>query len=167
VIKPAHGGGGKGVVLHASTWDQVLAARQEYPSDEYLVQAQISPAVLDGRPAWFRIIFCAGKIFPCWWHPCTHVYTPLTDSERERFGLQPLESIARVMARLSQLELFSTEIAFTPSGCFYVIDYINDPVDLRLQSKAAEGVPDGIVEDIACRITDFVTARCDTFYAYS
>jgi len=32
------------------------------------------------------------------------------------------------------------------------VDYVNDPIDLRLQSRAVDGVPDFIVEDVAARI---------------
>jgi hypothetical protein len=48
--------------------------------------------------------------------------------------------------------LFSTEIAITSDGRFVIVDYVNDPIDLRLQSKASDGVPDDIVEDIAARL---------------
>jgi hypothetical protein len=37
-----------------------------------------------------------------------------------------------------------------------VVDYVNDPVDLRLQSKAIDGVPDGYVESIAGRLVRLV-----------
>ncbi len=36
------------------------------------------------------------------------------------------------------------------------VDYVNDPLDLRLQSKAADGVPDAIVENIAGRMARLV-----------
>ncbi|MCC7511318.1 MAG: hypothetical protein IT296_01585, partial [Anaerolineae bacterium] len=42
-----------------------------------------------------------------------------------------------------------------------VVDYVNDPIDLRLQSRAADGVPDFIVERIAARIADELTAKAD------
>jgi hypothetical protein len=166
VIKPAHGGGGKGVVTDASTWQQVLAARQEYPDDHYLLQTYIYPAILDARPAWFRLIYCAGQIFPCWWDQYTHIYTPITEDEQFHFGLQPLLNIMTELALLSQLELFSTEIAYTPEGEFVLVDYINDPIDLRLQSKTMEGVPDQIVEFIAQNLVSYVAAGCQALPMY-
>jgi hypothetical protein len=36
------------------------------------------------------------------------------------------------------------------------VDYVNDPVDLRLQSKAVDGVPDAWVENIAGRLARMV-----------
>jgi hypothetical protein len=56
------------------------------------------------------------------------------------------------IARICKLELFSSEIAYTEDRGCTVVDYINDPVDLRLQSKSYDGVPDIIVADIADRL---------------
>ena len=158
-IKPAHGGGGKGVVANASSWEQVLAARCEYSEDEYLLQAQVLPTSLAGRPAWFRVIYCMGQIFACWWDPCTHFYTPLTTSELNSFDLFPLLNISKHIAQLCQLELYSTEIALTPTGRFEIVDYINDPIDLRLQSSYTEGVPDSIIHSIADHLANHVSIR--------
>jgi hypothetical protein len=155
-IKPAHGGGGEGVIMDATTIDEVLAARQEHPSDHYLLQAYIDPIELYGRPAWYRVIYCTGKSYPCWWNPQTHIYTPVTIEEEIDFGLAPLHEMVQTIARLSGLEILSTEIALTASGDFVVIDYVNDQIDLRLQSKAYDCVPDFIVRDITERLTDLV-----------
>jgi hypothetical protein len=158
-IKPAHGGGGKGVVKQATTWDEVLVARQQYPDDQYLIQEFIEPAILDSRQAWFRVIYCCREVYLCWWDTTTHAYTPLLPTDEERLHLQPLREIAYQIARISNLDLFSSEIAETPQGEFIVVDYINDPVDLRLQSITNEGVPDDIVRTIAAKITLFVKTR--------
>jgi len=151
-IKPAERGGGDGVILEATRLDQVLAARQEYPADRYLLQAHITPAVLDQRIAWFRVIYCAGQVFPCWWDLGTHRNTPVTALEASNYGLAPLTSLARAIARVCRLHLFSSEIALTADGCFVVVDYVNDPVDLRVQSDAADGIPDQMVAAVANRM---------------
>jgi hypothetical protein len=151
-IKPACEGGGDGVVLEASTWEQVLTARRQFPHEKYLLQAHVTPRILEGRPAWFRVLVCDGAVYPCWWDPHTHVYTRLTAEQKGRFGLRSLSEIPRRIAGICCLHLFSTEIALTADGRFLVVDYVNDPVDLRLQSKAVDGVPDAIVENIAGRI---------------
>jgi hypothetical protein len=39
-----------------------------------------------------------------------------------------------------------------------VVDYVNDPIDLRLQSKATDGVPDQIVSHIAESLVERVSA---------
>jgi hypothetical protein len=155
-IKPAHGSGGEGVLTEATSLAQVLAARQEHPTDRYLVQAHIVPAQLGSRPAWFRVIYCAGRIHPCWWDPHTHVYTPVTFTEESRYCLSPLHDLTASIARLCGLDLFSTEISLTPNGLFVIIDYVNDQIDLRLQSKAMDGVPDEIVHDIVESLVELV-----------
>jgi hypothetical protein len=54
---------------------------------------------------------------------------------------------------MCKLQLFSTEIALAVEGTFQVVDYVNDPLDLRLQSDTPEGVPDDIVRFIAEKLT--------------
>jgi hypothetical protein len=151
-IKPAHGGGGEGVVTAATSVDQVVAARQEHPTDKYLLQAHIVPTELDSRPAWFRVLYCAGTVYPCWWDTRTHVYHWVTFDEECRYRLSPLREIAGSIALLSCLDLFSTEVALTAEGLFVIVDYVNDQIDLRLQSAAFDGVPDEIVWGIAERL---------------
>jgi hypothetical protein len=155
-IKPACEGGGDGVILEATSWEQVLAARPQYPGEKYLLQAHVNARILDGRPAWFRVIFCDGAVYPCWWDTRTHVYARLTAEEKARWGLRSLCEIAARIAQVCGLHLFSTEIALTEDGCFLVVDYVNDPVDMRMQSKAVDGVPDGFVESIAARLVRLV-----------
>ncbi len=164
-IKPAHGGGGEGVVTEATSLGQVLAARQECPADRYLLQAHIVPTELGLRPAWFRVLYCAGRVYPCWWNPHTHIYTPVTSAEESGYCLSPLQAITVSIAHLCRLDLFSTEIALTPHGHFVVVDYVNDQIDLRLQSKAIDGVPDLIVQDIADRLAGLVIAHPQPFPA--
>lgn len=159
-IKPAHGGGGYGVLTHATCWSQVIKCRLEYPDDQYLLQAFIEPVLLDNRQAWFRIIYCNGVIYPCWWNTHTHVYLPITEEEIERYELYPLIKITQAIHDLCNLELFSTEIALNSEGEFIVVDYVNDPIDLRLQSKAIEGVPDQIVREIATQLAQLVIFQC-------
>ncbi len=155
-IKPAHGGGGEGVITEATSVGQVHQARLEFPADYYLLQAHIVPAWLKGRPAWFRVICCAGDIYPCWWDVNTHVYVPVSAQELEEYGLAPLYSTTQVIAHVSQLDIFSTEIALTAAGLFVAVDYVNDQIDLRLKSKAFDGVPDEIVHSIAERLVELV-----------
>ena len=155
-IKPACEGGGDGVILEATSWDQVLEARQQYPHEKYLLQAHVTTRSLDGRPAWFRVLFCNGAIYPCWWDQRTHVYARVTAEEKARFGLRSLRELPVRIAQICGLHLFSTEIALTEEGHFMAVDYVNDPVDLRLQSKAADGVPDNFVASIAARLVRLV-----------
>ena len=162
-IKPAHGSGGVGVVMEATSLQQILAARQEHANDAYLLQAHVAPVQLGSRVAWFRVLFCAGRVYPCWWDTGTHVYTPVTSAEEYEFGLQPLRDILASVARVCGLEMFSTEIAFTAEGRFVIVDYANDQIDLRLQSKAADGVPDHIVLDMADRVVGLVQTHAPPY----
>ncbi len=158
-IKPASGGGGDGVVNEATMLSQVLIARREFPSERYLLQAHIVPARLGSRMAWFRVIYCARKVYPCWWDNDTHIYTQVTPNQEACYNLSSLRSIAASIANHCGLTLFSTEIAVTPDGRFVIVDYVNDPIDLRLQSKAFDGVPDAIVRDIAERLVELILSR--------
>ena len=159
-LKPAHGGGGAGVIIGSLTWDQILQYRQQQPKDQYLLQALAVPKKLENRPAWFRVIYCLGKTFPCWWDPFTHRYSLVSEDELERFELTALSEIVTKIAGLSHLELFSTEIAFTNGNRFLVVDYINDPIDLRPMSKVPEGVPDSILKVIAQELTIHIRRSC-------
>jgi hypothetical protein len=159
VIKPAHGGGGIGVLTQATTWEEVATARQEYPQDKYLLQTFIAPVQLGARPAWFRVIYFSGQVFPCWWEPVNHIYAFVDEIEETQLSLQPLRSISAMIAEICNLELFSTEIALTPQGSFTVIDHVNDPIDLRLQTRCPDGIPDWIVRAIAEGMADLVRDR--------
>ena len=155
-IKPAFGGGGDGVINKATTLSQVLFARQEFSSQRYLLQGSIIPARLGSRMAWFRVIYCAGRVYPCWWDNETHIYAHVTSREETCYNLDSLRSITSSIASLCGLTLFSTEIAITSDGRLVIVDYVNDPIDLRLQSKALDGVPDDLVEDITERLVELI-----------
>jgi hypothetical protein len=148
-IKPAHGGGGSGVITHATSWKQVQAARLQDPNDKYLLQEWITPAVCGERRAWFRPIYACGRVFLNWWDDQTHIYTPLTLEAEERLGLGCVREMVLAIAEVCQLDIFSTEIALDQDGRWLSVDYTNDPIDMRLQSKAAQGVPDAVVASIA------------------
>jgi hypothetical protein len=160
VIKPSRGGGGEGVITDATQFSQVLTARKEHPSNAYLLQEVIDPAKLGARPAWFRVIYCAGEVYPNWWDTQSHVYSPVTKEEESLYGLSALRDIALTISRICKLQLFSTEIAYNTENHFVVIDNVNDQIDLRLQSQAIDGVPDAIVHDIARRLADLVASQC-------
>jgi glutathione synthase/RimK-type ligase-like ATP-grasp enzyme len=159
VIKPSYGGGGEGVILDATSLEQVYQARSQFPDLKYLLQEHIRSRELDGRQAWFRIIYCVGQFYPCWWDTRTHVYTPVTADEQTRFGLAPLQQITARIAQVCRLDFFSTEIAHTPDGRWVAVDYVNDQIDLRLQSAAPDGVPDAIVAHIAADLAGLVARR--------
>jgi hypothetical protein len=148
VIKPSHGGGGEGVILGAFSTDQILRARMEFPEQKYLIQETVTSRTMQGQPAWFRIFYANGRTFPCWWHPLTHVFSVVTPQEENRYELGALHSITKRIASICKLDWFSTEIALTLEA-FVVVDYVNDGIDTRIQSKAVDGVPDEVMQGVA------------------
>jgi hypothetical protein len=156
VIKPCYGGGGEGVIMGATSIEHVLARRTEFPHLKYLLQQTITARRLDGHDAWFRVIFCDGLFYPCWWDTQTHIYAPVTADEEARYGLSPLRDLTARIASLCKLVFFSTEIAFTANDKWVFIDYVNDQIDMRLQSKALDGVPDLVVEQVSHNLAGLV-----------
>jgi hypothetical protein len=155
VIKPSNGGGGEGVIMGASSWQDILRARMEFPQQKYLAQAYVQPRSLEGRPAWFRIFYSAGQCYPCWWDPLTHIYGVVTPQEEERFDLLKLRTDTGRIAALCRLDWFSTEIALTDEQ-FVVIDYVNDGIDTRIQSRALDGVPDQVMQSVADQLVRLI-----------
>jgi len=161
VIKPSYGGGGEGVVMDATCLEQVLSRRTEFSHLKYLLQKTITPKKIDGRDAWFRVIFCDGKFYMCWWDPHTHVYTAVSAEEESKYDLSALRDITARIAALCGLAFFSTEIAYSSSEPqWVVIDYVNDQIDMRLQSQAQDGVPDAVVEKITVELASLIEKRC-------
>ncbi|MCQ3938491.1 MAG: hypothetical protein DPW18_15790 [Chloroflexi bacterium] len=151
VIKPSNEGGGEGVILGAFSFDQILRARMEFPEQKYLLQATVTPRTIQERPAWFRVFYSVGETFPCWWHPLTHVFAMVTPSEENRYELSPLRDIVKRIASICKLDWFTTEIALTHEQ-FVVVDYVNDQIDTRIQSKAVDGVPDDVIRYVAANL---------------
>jgi hypothetical protein len=156
VIKPSFGGGGQGVVLDARSFDQVLTRRAEYPDLKYLIQKNITPQKLDGKDAWFRVIYCDGNAYPCWWDTHTHIYSMVNSREEILYGLSTLKVIIGQIADLCKLGFFSTEIAFSSEDQWVVIDYVNDQIDMRLQSQAVDGVPDEVVKRVTIDLANMI-----------
>lgn len=156
VIKPAIGGGGEGVTMNASTLKDIERARIEFPDQKYLAQAHVDARILAGRDAWFRVFYVGGDCWPCWWNPSTHVYAELTSDEERQFELAPVRQVTERIAKVCKLDWFSTEIALTDDGKFIVVDYVNDEIDTRIQSKALDGVPDRVMKSLTEKIVSLI-----------
>ena len=156
VIKPSNEGGSEGVILGAFSMDQIRRARMEFPDQKYLVQETITPRTIHGQPAWFRVFYAVGKTFPCWWHPLTHVFATVSPQDEHRYELTRLREITLHIASICKLDWFSTEIALTLEH-FVVVDYVNDGIDTRIQSKAVDGVPDEVMQGIARQLAEKVS----------
>jgi glutathione synthase/RimK-type ligase-like ATP-grasp enzyme len=168
IIKPANTtGGGIGVVMGAESLKEVFHARQHNKDDKYLLQETIIPATIEGKRAWFRVIYAFGEVMLCWWDDRTHLYQVVTRDEEKRYGLGELRKIIETIRSVCKLDFFSSEIALTApceiaitaEGKYVVIDYVNEICDMRLQSRHVDGVPDAIVERIAQLIASTAAAK--------
>jgi len=158
IIKPANTtGGGIGVVNGAETLQDILTARMVYDNDKYLLQEKVKPIEKDGLRFWFRGFFCCGLIDCSWWDDTTHVYETLIQDHVKAYQLDELFIIVEKIAKIIQLNFFSTEIALSQNGKFVVIDYVNEICDMRLKSFHRDGVPDHIVKKIVNQIIEYVS----------
>ena len=113
---------------------------------------------LDGRPAWFRVYNCFGKIFACFWHPETHATTLVTPAEIDAYRLHDLERISRTIALISGYTWFSTEIALTARAgrrAFLPIDYLNNKCFMLTHSEfGPSGIPEEVAQAVAREIVE-------------
>lgn len=156
IIKPSSGGGGYGVVVGAETLGDIMSARQEFADDKYLLQEKVVPTMLDGHRAYFRVFYICGRIIPCWWDDITHIFNILTKKDEEKYNLARLREITKLIAEVSRLDFFSTEICLTDKGRYVVVDYVNDPCDMRPKSIYLDGVPDEVIQEVIYEIIKFV-----------
>lgn len=156
VIKPACGGCGEGVIVDACGLDDIKSARKDYELDKYLVQEKINPFQINGKRAWFRVFFCCGRIFPCFWDDQTKIASLLKPEDVGEKTYSEIENIIKKIAKISKLDLFSSEIALNNCGKLIVIDHVNDQIDLRKKSKHFDGIPDEVVWMITSSLVDYV-----------
>lgn len=152
IIKPANGGGGRGVILGAQDRVDVVKARKALWGDKMLLQEEIQPAQLPVGMAWFRSFMVDQNIYLCWWNKETHVYRPVSPVEEGEFGLEMLRTITKKIGEVCGLTLFSTELARSSDGRFVAVDYVNDQPDFRPRSKTPDGIPDPILNSIVMDI---------------
>ncbi|MBL7071113.1 MAG: hypothetical protein ISS26_02940 [Candidatus Omnitrophica bacterium] len=161
IIKPASGFGQKGVVKNANgSIVEIAQARHFNKGDDFLLQEKIEPLMIGDKQAWFRIYFIFGEIIPCWWNTETGYYTQVTLREMYAFRLLPLARIISEIARITNMEFFSSEIALTGKGKerrFVAIDYVNDQPELCVRSEKVGGGPvPEVINHIAERIVEIV-----------
>jgi hypothetical protein len=159
VCKPANGSGSGGVVIGMEPTEAALADARDYdPDDSFLLQEFVQPLDLDGRPAWFRVYNCFGKIFACFWHPETHATILVSPEEKVMYGLHELDHISRQIAAISGYGWFSTEIALTMRGgrpVFLPIDYLNNKCFMLTHAEfGPSGMPDAVAEAVVREIAE-------------
>ena len=159
IVKPAKGSGGRGVLTGAKNIDEVNQVRAKHHPQRFLIQQKIEPQILGDRRAWFRVYFVCGTVIPCWWDDRTHRYIVFDPQDSRRINGAELDRIIRVIAGISELDFFSAEVALDTHGRYVVIDYVNTPCDMRLQSKYANAVPDGLVQQIVAALTNYLKVK--------
>lgn len=159
IIKPASGFGQKGVIKNAKgSISEIAQARHFNRGDNFLLQKKIEPITLGGKQTWFRVYFLFGEIIPCWWNTENGQYLHMTLREMSGFRLLPLARIASEVARITNMDFFSSEIAITGKGTerkFVTIDYVNDQPELCIRSeKGRFGPVAEVVSHLAERIVE-------------
>jgi hypothetical protein len=150
VVKPSLGYGRRGVILNATGPADLKRSLDLWPDPHLLLQQRIQSGQLGGDPAYFRVYHVFGRTWCCWWNCFTDRYRELTQEEETAFRLAPLRDITLRIARLTDMQMFSTEIALNKAEEFVVIDYVNDQIHLLTQSSnPAIGMPDRVVGEIA------------------
>lgn len=159
VLKPAHGGGGEGVIKNVTSHHHVHDGRKLCPWDSYLAQERIYPKYLYGWRCWFRAYWVFGDVLLAWWDDTTFIYRPFSDKDKPFVRFDEIQTMMTRIAQVARLHFFSTEIALTRENKLVAIDYINDQIDLRLKSKHYDGMPDQLVETIARKIVEFAATQ--------
>lgn len=147
-IKGAHGGG-SGVLHPTTSWEDIERQRHDWPDDETILQAWVTPCMMGVHPAWFRMFYTCGEVSLCWANDRTHVQTLVSPDEERMYDLSHLRGTVLKVAELTGLNAFSTEIAKDEHNVWKVVDYVNEPCDYRLQSSVYNGVPDIVVKGTA------------------
>ncbi len=157
VIKPSYySGGGEGVNVNGRTVNDIQSERFGNDEDRYLIQEFIKPKLINKKRAWFRPLYAFGNVIVLMWDDKTHLYMKIDKEDEHKFDRKKIVKITKQLAKISSLDYFSTEIAVDKSNEYFVIDYINDQCDMRMQSQHYDGVPDEIVKKFVKIMKDFV-----------
>ncbi|MCS7012525.1 MAG: hypothetical protein RMI34_04560 [Chloroherpetonaceae bacterium] len=160
VLKPANGGGGEGVAKSVYSPFDASAWRQIIPWDKYLAQEKIYPKYLYGWRCWFRAYYLFGEVEIAWWDDERHLYRSLSDSDKLRIPFEAMCDAMQRIARVSQMDFFSSELALSVDDRLVAVDYVNDPIDLRPKSRHFDGLPNTLVERIADSLIQFAQRHC-------
>ncbi len=159
VLKPAHGGGGEGVIKNVTSHHHVHDGRSVCYWDSYLAQERVYPKYLYGWRCWFRVYWNFGDVEIVWWDDTTRIYRLFSEKDKPRVRFDEIKFMMTRIAQVAKLHFFSTEIVLTRDDKLVAVDYINDQIDLRLKSKHYDGVPDEIVQKIARNIVRFAATQ--------
>jgi hypothetical protein len=166
VIKPSvTTGSGDGVYLDAYSLADVQEKRNEFPEDKYLLQEKIYPKEINLKRFWFRVFFVCGTTISTWWDDDTHRYKPISNEDIKDIDVSHFNLIMNRIHDICGLKFFSTEFTVSEDNKVYVIDYVNEICDMRLQSRYDDGVPDNIVKNIADEIIRHIDVVLNRSYS--
>src|SRR5437773_11611958 len=164
------GYGKRGLMMDATSEQDMARSMAAWPDENYLFQRKIVPRRVplpltptlfpsggeganETLPAYFRVFYVFGSVFKTWWNCYTDHFRLIGPNELNESAAAELESISRRIAALTGMNFFSSEIAQVDSGEFVVIDYMNDQCHMLSQSANPQiGVPDELVSAIARRL---------------
>lgn len=156
VVKFSDNSFGKTVSLEAGSLDDVLKLRARYGNISCFAQERINPAFLGNKLSTFKVIYCLGEIFPCWWHFLSHNYDVVSAADSDKFGLSMLTEIAGNIARVSKLNFFTADMVRDSRNNFFVVNYADAWPDMRKKAKFSDGVPEAVVDAVTRKIITFV-----------
>lgn len=156
VVKLADNSFGKTVSLEANSLEDVLRLRVRYGNINCFAQEKIHPTFLGNKLSSFKVVYCLGETFPCWWHLLSHNYDILCKEDTDKFGLSFLSEIAKNIARVSKLDFFTVDLIMDKKNNFFVVNYADAWPDMRRKSKFDDGVPDEVVDAVTKKIISFV-----------
>lgn len=159
VIKPSHGYGRRGVLLDATTEEDLARSVSAWANPGYLLQKMIVPTRIGARPAYWRVFHIFGEVMICWWDCFTDRYSEVGAGDLAPECLKELEAVVRRIAALTGMQFFSSEVAQVESGDLVLIDYVNDQCHMLSQSADPRmGVPDSLVRAVAKRLVSAAAA---------
>ncbi|MFN3386816.1 MAG: RimK family alpha-L-glutamate ligase [Candidatus Thermochlorobacter sp.] len=161
VLKPANGGGGEGVVKSVYSPYDASAWREIIPWDKYLAQEKIYPKYLYGWRCWFRAYYLFGEVEVLWWDDEQHLYRLLSEADKPRIKFDDMVKVMQRIAKVSEMDFFSSEIVLDTHDQLVVVDYVNDQIDLRIKSRHYNGLPDVFVEKVAEKLLRFAQAAAE------
>lgn len=155
VIKPSYyTGAGDGVIVDATSVNQINEERKKLPDDQFLIQEKIYPVYSDSRRVWFRSFWFFNAAFPVWWDDLTHIYEEVSQHDYHLFKLDRLVKLTQTLYELTGMDYFSTEATIDKSNDFILIDYVNDQCDFRSKLIHFDGVPESIINNFILRMME-------------
>lgn len=149
VITPSSSSYEHDIILNGKDPEDIGAFIENHETEEVLVQEFLTPKIIHGKIAWFRILYACGEMIIHWWDPQNSFYRTFGKTPEENKIKHKLESYTEKISQLTELKLFSTEIILSQEGKYVIIDYANNPIDLSSQEYERDGIPKETLNQVA------------------